>query len=636
MSQNAQKILKKNIIIDFDSTFTKVEGLDELAAIALETHPERAQRLADIRRITNEGMEGKLTFSESLNSRIQRLQANRQHLPLLVERLRAQVSASFQRNKAFLQNYADHIYIISSGFREFIAPIVMPFGIKEDHIFANEFRYDAQGNIIGYREDILLCKDKGKVLQIRALDLKGDVYVLGDGYTDYEIREAGLANKFYAFTENVVRDAVSEKADHVAPSLDEFLFDNQLPAALSYPKNRIRVLVLENIHPKAVARFQEEGYSVDIVAGGLDEDELCERIKNVSILCIRSKTQVTPRVLEHANKLMAIGAFCIGTNQIALDDCLKRGIAVFNAPYSNTRSVVELALGQMILLMRNTFVANRKMHAGIWDKSAKNSYEVRGKKLGIIGYGNIGAQLSVIAESLGLEVYYYDTVEKLALGNAKKVASLDDLLQVADIVTLHVDGRKTNQNIIGEREFGLMKEGVIFLNLSRGFVVDIDALVAAIKSGKVRGASVDVFPYEPKTNDEPFQSPLLGLDNVILTPHIGGSTEEAQENIAEFVPAKLINYINKGDTFGSVNFPNLQLPEQQHAHRLIHIHHNTAGILAQINQVLAQHQANILGQYLKTNEHVGYVITDIDSSYQQGVIADLKNIGHTIKFRVLY
>jgi D-3-phosphoglycerate dehydrogenase len=419
------------------------------------------------------------------------------------------------------------------------------------------------------------------------LNLHGDVYVIGDGYTDYEIKEAGYANKFYAFTENVERERVVDKADHVTPSLDEFLFINKLPASLSYPKNRISVLLLENIHPRAVELFREEGFKVDVVAGGLDEDELAERIRDVSVLGIRSKTQVTRRVLENANKLMCIGAFCIGTNQIDLTACQERGCAVFNAPYSNTRSVVELAIGEIIMLIRNIPDKSYGMHAGTWDKSAKNSFEIRGKKLGIVGYGNIGTQLSVLAEALGMEVYYYDRVEKLALGNAKRCRTLAELLQLADIVTLHVDGRPENKNLIGANEFALMKKGVIFLNLSRGHVVDIAALVAAIKSKKVVGAGIDVFPYEPKTNQEEFLNELRGLPNVILTPHIGGSTEEAQKNIAQYVPDKLNEFINKGNTFGSVNFPNLQLPELTEAHRFIHIHRNVPGVLAQINSILA-------------------------------------------------
>ena len=288
------------------------------------------------------------------------------------------------------------------------------------------------------------------------------------------------------------------------------------------------------------------------------------------------------------------------------------------------------------MLYRNTIEKSNKMHQGKWDKSAKNSYEIRGKKLGIVGYGNIGSQLSVLAESMGMEVYYYDIVEKLQLGNAKKCSSLNELLSLADVISLHVDGRASNKNLIGKKEFDLMKEGVIFLNLSRGHVVDVPVLAENLKSGKILGASADVFPYEPKNNNEEFINELRGLPNVILTPHIGGSTEEAQFNIASFVPNRILDYINTGNTFQSVNFPNIQLPELNNAHRLIHLHENVPGILAQINNVLAKHNINILGQYLKTNESVGYVITDINKEYDKQVIQELKAINNTIKFRILY
>jgi D-3-phosphoglycerate dehydrogenase len=626
----------KYIIIDFDSTFTKVEGLDELGAIALQEIENPDESIAEIRELTHLGMAGKIGFAESLQKRINLLKAHRRHLPKLIEKLKGEISDSFHRNKHFLTTYSNHILLISSGFKDFILPIVTEYGIQADKVYANTFVYDAQGNITGYDASNPLSRDKGKVELLKTLNLEGDVYVIGDGHTDYEIREAGLANKFFAFTENVERETVMEKADHITPSLEEFLYVNKLPMAISYPKSRINVLLLENIHPRAVEIFRKEGYNVETVKGALDEEELSEKIKNVQILGIRSKTQVSKRVLENANRLMVVGAFCIGTKQIDLEACLHKGVVAFNAPYSNTRSVVELAIGEMIMLMRNTLEKSNLMHQGVWDKSAKNSFEIRGKKLGIIGYGNIGTQLSVLAEALGMKVYFYDVVEKLALGNATPCETLEELLQIADVISLHVDDRPQNKHFIRQEHFDLMKDGVIFINLSRGFVVEISALVNAIQSGKVWGAAADVFPYEPKTNDEEFVSELRGLPNVILTPHVGGSTEEAQENIAGFVPNKIINYVNKGDTFGSVNYPNLQLPEQRNSHRLIHTHKNTAGILAQINQVLANHNINILGQYLKTNETIGYVITDIEQEYDNQVIQDLKDIPNTIKFRVLY
>ena len=626
----------KYFVIDFDSTFTKVEAFDVLADISLQDHPEREARTEAIHRITNQGMDGSISFRESLEQRLTLLAPSKKHLAPLIQRLKGSVSESFKRNKEFFQTHADNIYIISNGFKEFIEPIVTEFGIKSENILANEFRFDDTGKVVGFDTDNPLSANGGKVEQLKQLNLPGDVYVIGDGYTDYEIKHAGLANKFYAFTENVTRENVKSMADHITPSLDEFLYLNKLNTAISYPKNRINVLLLENVHPIAVELLKSEGFNVETYTAALSEDELCEKIKNVSVLGIRSKTQVTARVLENANRLMVIGAFCIGTNQIDLKEATRKGIAVFNAPFSNTRSVVELAVAEMIMLMRNIVDKSVKMHQGEWDKSAKGSFEVRGKKLGLIGYGNIGTQLSVLAESMGMKVMYYDTEEKLSLGNATKCKTMKEVLESADVVSLHVDGRPSNTNLIGEKEFDLMKKGVIFINLSRGHVVDIPALRKNIENGKVAGCAIDVFPQEPASNNEEFVSELRGLRNTILTPHIGGSTLEAQENIGNFVPTKIMDYINTGSTSNSVNFPNLTLPILENAHRLIHIHNNVPGILARINQVLADHGINIVGQYLKTNESIGYVITDINKDYDKEVISKLRAIDNTIKFRMLY
>lgn len=628
--------LNKYFVIDFDSTFTKVEAFDVLADISLKDHPQQEERKKQIVAITNKGMDGSLSFRESLEQRLNLLAPSQHHLPLLVNKLKENVSESFKRNKEFFQKYSDNIFIVSNGFKEFIEPIVTEFGIKSENILANEFRFDNEGHVVGFDEENPLSANGGKVEQLKKLNLNGDIYVIGDGYTDYEIKHAGLANKFFAFTENVERENVKSKADHITPSLDEFLYLNKLNTAISYPKNRINVLLLENVHPIAVELMKTEGFNVETYHAAMTEDELIERIKNVSVLGIRSKTMVTARVLEHANRLMAIGAFCIGTNQIDLKEATRKGIAVFNAPFSNTRSVVEMAIAEMIVLIRNIVEKSNKMHNGVWDKSSKGSFEVRGKKLGLIGYGNIGTQLSVIAESLGMKVMYYDTEERLSLGNAVKCKTLKEVLEQADVISMHVDGRKSNANIIGAAEFAMMKKGVIFINLSRGHVVDIQALRENILSGKVAGCAIDVFPYEPVSNDEEFLSELRGLPNTILTPHIGGSTLEAQENIGTFVPGKLMDYINNGSTSNSVNFPNLTLPVLVDAHRLIHIHANVPGILAKINQTLADHGINIMGQYLKTNETIGYVITDINKEYDKDVIAKLRAIEHTIKFRVLY
>ena len=405
---------------------------------------------------------------------------------------------------------------------------------------------------------------------------------------------------------------------------------------LSYPKNKINVLLLEKVDKVAFDLFKEEGYNVESLDGSLDEKDLIKKIKDVSILGIRSKTIISDKVIKSANKLLAIGAFCIGTNQIKFESCNDSGIVVFNAPYSNTRSVVEIVIAQIINLMRKIVIKSNKMHSGVWRKDSLDSFEIRNKVIGIVGYGNIGSQLSVISEALGMKVLYYDIVDKLSIGNAKKCKSLNDLLKNSDIVSLHVDGKKSNTNLISDKEFSIMKEKSILVNYSRGNVVDIDSLIKNIKSKKLMGAALDVFPEEPSNNKEKFKSKVKGIEEIILSPHIGGSTKEAQKNIGSYVPDKIIDFINSGNTSSSVNFPKLSLPEQSDSHRLIHIHKNQPGVMLKINKIISEYNINIKGQYLKTNEEIGYVITDIDSVYNKEVVKSLKNIPATLKLRVLY
>jgi len=401
-----------------------------------------------------------------------------------------------------------------------------------------------------------------------------------------------------------------------------------------HPRAR-RALLLERIHQEAAKRLREAGLEVQEFPGALAGDELAEALQGVSILGLRSKSLLTREVILAAGDLEIVGAFCIGTNQIDLGVCLDRGIAVFNAPYANTRSVVEMALGEIILLMRDIPEKSALLHEGAWHKSAPRAREIRGKRLGIVGYGNIGAQLSVVAEAVGMVVGFHDATEKLALGNARAFRTLPQLLAWADVVSVHVDGSPSNQGLFGAAEFAVMRKGAIFVNLSRGFVVELEALRDALASGHLRGAAVDVFPEEPRADGEPFDNPLRGMRNVILTPHIGGSTEEAQENIARFVPDKILSYLEQGSTALSVNFPNLQLPPLGGAHRVVHVHANVPGVLASINRIMAEREINILGQYLKTNEQVGYVITDVARDWDTGMLAELDAIPGTIRVRVL-
>ena len=398
---------------------------------------------------------------------------------------------------------------------------------------------------------------------------------------------------------------------------------------------KVRVLLLESIHAAALSRLESEGYQVESLRNALDEAELIERLDGVHVLGIRSKTQVTEKVIEAATSLVAIGAFCIGTDQIDLAAASRAGVAVFNAPFSNTRSVVELALAEIIALTRRLTEKNAAMHAGIWDKAADGSHEVRGRRLGIVGYGNIGTQLSVLAENLGMHVYFYDTADKLALGNARRCASLDELLDHADVVTLHVDGRPGNAGFFGAEQFAKMRPGAIFLNLSRGIVVDHLALRQALTSGHLAGAAVDVFPKEPKGRGDEFVSELRGLPNVILTPHIGGSTEEAQADIGDFVATKLANFVREGNTTLSVNLPAIALPEQPGMSRIVHVHVNMPGVLAQVNSILADHQVNVEGQLLSTRGEYGYLITDISGDYSEEVLDQLRAMEQTLRLRVV-
>lgn len=405
----------------------------------------------------------------------------------------------------------------------------------------------------------------------------------------------------------------------------------------SYPKDRIRILFLENISEVAVKNFHKNGYEkVDRINKALTEQQLIEEIKDVHILGIRSKTQITKKILDAAKKLQTIGCFCIGVNQVDLKAATKSGVVVFNAPYSNTRSVAELVIGASIMLIRRVPDKNKAAHDGFWMKEAKGSYELRGKTLGIIGYGNIGSQVSVMAESLGMKVMFFDEAVKLPLGNAEKVKSLKELLNRSDIVTLHVPGTSGTKSLINKTTLRYFRKGAILINYARGTVVDLEALRHAIMDGHIGGAAVDVFPLEPEKQGDSFQTPLQGCPNVLLTPHIGGSTEEAQENIGEDVSAKLFNYLETGITLGSHTVPSLAMPPQERGHRILHIHTNMPGVLSEMNTLLSNNKINILAQYLKTNDDIGYVVLDVDKTLSSSALQLLKQVKGTIKVRMLY
>jgi len=405
----------------------------------------------------------------------------------------------------------------------------------------------------------------------------------------------------------------------------------------SYPKDKIKILLLENISDVSVEEFKEAGYaSVKRLSGALSEAELIKEIKDVHLLGIRSKTQVTEKVLARANKLLSIGCYCIGVNQVNMKAATEKGVAVFNAPYANTRSVAELVIGLSIMLIRRIPDKSRAAHNGIWQKEAKGSYEMRGKTLGIVGYGNIGSQVSVMAEAMGMDVIYYDIESKLPHGNARQVRSLKELFRRSNIVTLHVPSEASTRNMINEDMLAHFKKGSILINYSRGDVVDLGALKNALTNGQLSGAAVDVFPEEPEKNGAQFSSVLQNIPNVILTPHIGGSTEEAQLNIGLDVTSKLLNYLEKGVTTGSHSVPPLSLPMQAKTHRILHIHKNVPGVLGEINSKLSAHNINILGQYLKTNDEIGYVVLDVDTALSNEAFSLLKEVKSTIRVRMLY
>lgn len=409
------------------------------------------------------------------------------------------------------------------------------------------------------------------------------------------------------------------------------------PTKTSYPKEKIRILFLENISDAAVKNFSKHGYvQVEKITKALSEDDLAREIKDVHILGIRSKTQITPKILDAAKKLQAIGCFCIGVNQVNLRSATEHGIVVFNAPYSNTRSVAELVIAASIMLIRRIPDKNKSAHEGVWMKESKGSYELRGKTLGIIGYGNIGTQVSVLAEALGMKVMFYDVETKLPLGNAVDAKSLKELLKRSDVVTLHVPETPQTKNLINKTNLKYFKKGSILINYARGEVVDLDALQLALKNGQLSGAAIDVYPWEPEKNGDKFQTPLQNIPNVILTPHIGGSTEEAQQNIGEDVSMKLFHFLEKGITNGSHTVPALSLPPQEGAHRILHIHNNVPGVLSEINTQLSKNNINILAQYLKTNDEIGYVVLDVDKKISGQAFQLLKGVKQTIKVRLLY
>lgn len=620
-------------VFDFDNTIIKGETLEILAELSLNGHPKKQEVYKEIEKLTEAAMSGSLDFSVALKKRLSLLDLNEEHLLKAIEKEKSLISKSFLSNRKFLKTHADRIYVISGGFKELIVPVVHLLGLREDHVYANEFTFNLGRKITGVNESNILSQNRGKAKLLNSLKLKGEGIILGDGATDLEMVQDNVNCQFYVFTENVRRPELVKKASREIPNFDLFVTEFA-PTSKKESVEEFKALLLENIHPVALEGFHQKGFTVEALSSACSESELIKKIADVHFLGIRSKTQINDKVLAHAKKLLCVGAFCIGTDQIQLEEAANKGVVVFNAPFSSTRSVVELAAGLIIVLCRQIFPKSQLLHQGIWDKSTTNACEVRGKTLGIVGYGNIGSQLSILAESLGMHVLYYDLVEKISLGNAQRCKDLKTLLNNSDIVSLHVDGRSENTGFFKESEFMEMKEGSVFLNLSRGHIVDLKALSKYLNLGKLKGAALDVYPQEPRSNDERFVVELQNMPNVILTPHIGGSTQEAQKNIGETVYNRFVDYYETGSSTGSVNFPQLTIPPLRSGlTRVFHIHENVPGILAAINGFFGKWNINIEAQYLSTYKKIGYVVTDV-SGFKSEIFAELTKVPHTIKVRM--
>ncbi len=592
-------------IIDFDSTFTQVEAMEELAAISLKNDPEKEAIIEQIKHLTDLAMDGKMPFNKSLKARIALLSAKKYHLNMLVNKLRKKVSPSFARNKEFFKKYQGRVLIVSGGFKEFIAPVVKSFFIDEDCIYANTFIYDKKNNIIGSDEENPLAQEGGKVKLLKQLKLKGQVIAIGDGYTDYQMRESGMAEQFFAFTENIARERVLAKADYIAPSLDEILYKMKLPMALSYPKSRINAVLLGKETFAAEPYFKLEGYNV-IKRETLTNKALTD-LKNASIIVSSLKQEITD--LNNFPKLISLAVWGNNNKQFNASIAQQRAVPIFSSPFANTRSVVELGLGFMFQLSRQT------------------NTELRGKKIGIIGYGNAGSLMGVLAQNLGMDVLYFDEKDRAPLGNAIACKSVTDLLKKSNYVVLLQS--KNTGTILAEKELKQMQPNACLINLSYDDSVEVQAALKLVQQKKLFGFAMD---FQQEEN----YLKLKQNSQIIATLNQRNNTLETQQNIASFTSEKIIQYINTGNISSSLNFPDIQLPALQGSHRFIHIHKNKPGLLAKINAVLAKHKINITGQYLKTNETLGYVITDVSKKYDNEVISELKKIEATLKFRVIY
>lgn len=598
-------------VIDFDSTFTQVEAMEELAAISLKNDPDRELIIEKIKQLTDLAMEGKMPFPKSLKARIALLSAKKYHLQMLVNKLRKKVSVSFARNKAFFKEYQGRVFIVSGGFKEFIEPVVKPYFIDADCVFANTFVYDKKNNIIGADEDNFLAQEQGKVKLLKHLKLKGNVCVIGDGYTDYELFEAGVAHSFFAFTENISRPSVISKAQNIASSLDEILYQENLPMAISFPKSKIKALLWGEQCFDTEVLLKKEAYQIKKLPLKSDTETLLQEAQQAHIILFQPNADYKKLLQLKESKCLLMGVWGeLDDKDFALS-LAKRGIALFGSSYAHTRSVLELGLLKILHLFR------------------LQEEELPGKVIGIVGYGHSGSLLSVMASHLGMEVLYYDIDERPPLGNAKRMKFLPDLLKKSDLVFLAAGKRFNKEQLIGAKELKLMKHQALLVNMGYDYAIDLDAVKEALNSGKLGGFGIDCLLEATHKKTQKFPFTISTLNKRL-------ATHQTRNNIAEIVCERAIDFINTGSSQACDNFPRLNLPPLSGGHRFIHIHKNVPGVLAQINGVLAGKKINISGQYLKTNESIGYVITDVDKQYEKEVIAELKEIPATLKFRVLY
>jgi len=653
LDNHRDKSMINNIIFNFDSTLIKTEGVELILQRALQRldPKERSGRLEELGKISCLADIGETSVTEALHQCFGLTGVNRGDVEAVAAGIMEEVNPRVIESIQALQEAGKRIFILSTGFDELVRPVTRALHVDDDHVFTNQLIYDFRGEVVGFNERNPLFLSAGKGFLVEQLKndgrLPGGTTVVGRSASDLAIRKNNVAQLFVYYLNTRIHEEIRRQADFVIERFDQLLplffseeeFSNER-MQVYYQQNgaveeevKPNVLLLENIHDAAVQQMKREGLEPRLLKSALSNDELCSDAADVHVLGIRSQTRVTARAIACMENLMVIGAFCIGTNQVDLEAAAAAGIPVFNAPYSNTRSVAELVVGEIIMLMRRIPEKSQAAHASQWLKSAAGCTEIRGKTVGIIGYGHIGSQVSVLLESLGMTVCFHDIVDKLPLGNAQRAASLEELLGRSDVVTLHVPDTPITRDLIGAAQIARMKQGAFLINLSRGRVVDLAALRAALDAGALGGAGVDVFPEEPNHPREPFLSPLQGARNTIITPHIGGSTQEAQIDIAAYVGEKMLRFIHTGATTGAVNFPEVELARVPNTHRILHVHHNVPGVLAKINNLFARRSINIAGQLLQTRERIGYLIIDVDQQVSTQVLDLMGHIAETIRVR---